>query len=445
MQYNTVDVSPVKKQINIEVPAEEVHAALAATASLYRKDVEIKGFRKGKVPSSVVESRFKKQIYNEATNDLINLHINQIISELNLNPLSRIDVDAGEMIKGEDFKYTISFEISPEFELPEYSGINIEEEEVEVNPDEVERVIQRVRNNLAELVPVEESRPPRDGETVVIDFQAFKDGKPVEGIKVDNFQMNLGEGSALESFEKLVKTLTPGQTDEAEITLPQDFINKDLAGQNVLMRITLHSIKERILPDVDDELAQKAGGFESIEKFREIIEKSYLESRKQLNKSSAQKKALDKLKAEVDFPLPESLVEGRIEQKISELRTKTEQRGKSFESLGHTREELQEQFRAEAEDLVKSQLFLLAVASKEELSVDPQEVDAYIRNQAASSGQDFEKLKGFYEQNNLMFAIKDTILADKAMEKIYEKAEVKIVPPSKQQEAVQQDEQDVQP
>ncbi|MFP4235972.1 MAG: trigger factor [Desulfonatronovibrio sp.] len=434
MEYNVEDISPVKKEIKIQVPAEEVHASLAATTALYRNQVDIKGFRKGKVPSSVVENKFKKQIYNEATSELINLHINQILSELKINPLSRIDVDAGQMSRGEDFNYSISFEVAPEFELPDYTGITIEEEDVEFNPDEVQKVIDRVRDNLAEMVVVGEERPPRDGEVVVIDFEAYKDGKPVEGVKADNFQMTLGQGNALAAFEDLVKSIKPGQTDEAEITLPEDFLNKELAGQDVTMKVTLHSIKEKKLPEVDDELAQKAGGFESIDQMKEVIEKSYIGSRKQLHKSTAQKKALDELKDKVDFELPESLVKGQIEQKIAELKNKTEKKGKSFDSLGKTPEELQEMFRADAEDMVKSQLFLLAVAAREELTVDPQEIDAYLRTIARNSGQDFDKVKSFYEENNLMFALKDSLLADKAMEHIYEKAEIKIIPPVKDEE-----------
>ncbi|MCA1743087.1 MAG: trigger factor, partial [Desulfovibrionales bacterium] len=428
MDYKVEDISPVKKEIKFEVPAEEVNAALSATTALYRKDADIKGFRKGKVPSSVIEGKFKKQITNEATTELVNLHINQVLSEIKANPLSRIDVDAGQLERGEDFKYSINFEVAPEFELPEYNGIKIEEEEVEVNPDEVQLVIDRIRNNLAELVLIEEERTPVDGDIVVIDFEAFRDDKPVEGVKADNFQMTLGEGNALAAFEDLVKKLTPGSTDEAEITLPDDFLNKELAGQNVLMKVTLHSIKEKKLPEVDDELAQKAGGFESVDKLKEVIENSYIGSRKQLNKSVAQKKALDELKENVDYELPPSMVQGQIEQKIAELKNNVEKKGKSFDSIGKTHEELQEEFKSQAEDMVKSQLFLLAIAQKEELTVEQQEMDAYIRNLAQSNNQDYEKVKNFYEENNLMFALRDSLLADKAMEFIYEKAEVTMIP-----------------
>lgn len=439
MDYKVEDISPVKKEIKIEVPAEEVNAALAATTALYRKDVDIKGFRKGKVPSSVIEGKFKKQITNEATTELVNLHINQVLSEIKANPLSRIDVDAGQLERGEDFKYSINFEVAPEFELPEYTGIKIEEEEVEVNPDEVQLVIDRIRNNLAELVLVEEERTPVDGDIVVIDFEAFKDDKPVEGVKADNFQMTLGEGNALAAFEDLVKKLNPGSTDQAEITLPDDFLNKELAGQNVLMKVTLHSIKEKKLPEVDDELAQKAGGFESVDKLKEVIEKSYIGSRKQLNKSVAQKKALDELKEKVDYELPPSMVQGQIEQKIAELKNSVEKKGKSFDSIGKTHEELQEEFRSQAEDMVKSQLFLLAIAQKEEITVEQQEMDAYIRNLAQSNNQDYEKVKSFYEENNLMFALRDSLLADKAMEFIYDKAEVTMTPASPKESETSKD------
>lgn len=439
MDYNVEDISPVKKQVNIQVPAEEVHAALAATTALYSKDADIKGFRKGKVPSSVIEGKFKKQIYNEAATELINVHINQIIAELKVNPLNQIAVDAAEMKRGEDFNYSVSFEVAPPIDLPEYSGIKIQEEDVEVKPDEVQAVIDRIRNNLAEYDLVDEQRPPMDGEAVVIDFEAFKDGKPVEGVKVDNFQMTLGEGNALASFEDLVKKLVPGQTDEADITLPEDFLNPELAGQDVLMRITLHSIKEKKLPDLDDELAQRAGKFESFDKMKEVIEQSYIASRKKLNKSTAQKKALDELKAKVDFELPESLVEGRIEQKIGELKNQLEKKGKSFESFGKSREELREMFMDDARDLVKSQLFLLAVAEEEGISVDQQEIDAYLQNLAQSSGQQFEQIKSFYEQHNLMFAVKDSIMADKAMELIYENAEIEIIPPAPSEDSREQE------
>ena len=430
MEYKVEELSPVKRKVTVDVSVEEVHAALAATVALYRKGAEIKGFRKGKVPSSVVEAKFRKQIYGEATTDLINYHINEILGELKLSPLSRIDVDAKEMEREENFSYSFSFEIAPSFDLPEYKGLAVEEEDVVVDPQQVEDVIERIRQNMAKTVIIKEERPAANGDIAVIDFQAFQDGAAMEGIAANKFELPLGEGNSLPEFEDIVIGMTPGETKESELTFPADFINDKLAGQTVSMQITLHAIKVRDLPEVNDEFAELAGGYTSVQDLKDAIEKSYVSTRKQLVKGDAQKKLLDGIKAEVSFELPQSIVEEQIDKQIVELQGKLERQGKSLDSLGRTPAELREENRAQAEDVVKSSLVLLAIASAENLTVDPQEVDLVLQKMAASTGQDFHSIKDYYEQHNLMIPLKDRVLADKAMELVYENATVTTVPPA---------------
>ncbi len=430
MEYKVEELSPVKRKVTVEVDVEEVHAALAATVALYRKGADIKGFRKGKVPSSVVEAKFRKQIYGEATTDLINYHINEILGEAKLSPLSRIDVDAKEMERDEKFTYSFSFEIAPSFDLPEYKGLAVEEEEVAVDPKQVDDVIERIRQNMAKTVIIKEERPVVEGDIAVIDFQAFQDGAAMEGIAANKFELPLGEGNSLEDFEAIVKGMTPGQTTEKELTFPADFINDKLAGQTVSMQVTLHAIKERKLPEVDAEFAELAGGYSSVQDLRDAIEKSYLSTRQQLVKGDAQKKLLDGIKAEVSFELPQSIVEEQIDKQIVEMQGKLERQGKSLDSLGMTPAELRAEQRPLAEDVVKSSLVLLAIATAEGLTVDPQEVDLVLQKMAASTGQDFHSIKDYYEQHNLMIPLKDRVLADKAMDLIYENAQVTKVAPA---------------
>jgi len=405
-----------------------VHAALAATVALYRKGVDIKGFRKGKVPSSVVEAKFRKQIYGEATTDLINYHINDILGETKLSPLSRIDVDAKEMERDEKFSYSFSFEIAPDFALPEYRGLAVEEEEVSVDPQQVQDVIERIRQNMAKTVIIKEERPVVSGDIAVIDFQAFQDGAAMEGIAANKFELPLGEGNSLPEFEDIVIGMTPGQSQEKELTFPADFINDKLAGQTVSMQVTLHAIKVRQLPEVDDDFAELAGGYASVQELKDAIEKSYLSTRKQLVKGDAQKKLLDGIKAAVSFELPQSVVEEQIDKQIVELQGKLERQGKSLEALGVAPADLRAEQRPLAEDVVKSSLVLLAIANAEGLTVDPQEVDLVLQKMAASTGQDFHSIKDYYEQHNLMIPLKDRVLADKAMELVYENAQVTKVP-----------------
>ena len=434
MEYKVEDLSPVKKQINITVPVDEVNAALAATIAMYRTNVDLKGFRKGKVPSSVIEGRFKKEVYSEATQDLVNVHINEVMGDSEFTPVSRIDFDGGELVRDEEFTYSISFEVMPEFELPSYEGFEVEEEKVVVDEKEVDEVIDRIRGNMAENVAVAETRAAKDGEIAVIDFAAYENGEAIEGVSAENFQMSLGDKQALEDFEALVKTITVGESGEGEVTFPEDFINPEFAGKTVNMKVTVHAIQEKKLPELDDELAKKAGGFDSVEKMREAVVESYKTSRDQLNKSQAQKTMLDALLKTVEFPLPESMVDQHVDSLIQERIERLERQGKSIESLGKTPEELRAEVRPEAEEIAKTQIFLIAAAKKEGVEVTEQEVDMQLHQIAMRSGQEFHVVKDYYSKNNLLFSLRDRLLADKAMDAIYEKANVTEVEPKKEEE-----------
>lgn len=429
MQYTVDDVSAVKRSIKVHVPQDEVHASLAATTAMYKKDADIKGFRKGKAPASVIEGKFKKQIVAEATTDLVNLHINEIISELKANPVSRIDYDGGELEKGSEFEYTISFEVMPEFDLPPVEGLEVEEEQPEVDENEIQAVIDRIRGNAAEVSPVMENREPVDGEIAVVSFKALLDGEVLPGLQADNFELTLGEGQALGEFEEMVKTLKPSDTTSGPMTFPDDFLNTELAGKTVDMEVTLHAIKEKKLPELTDDLAQKAGGFENVEKMREAITKSYMESRRQLHRASAQKKLLDSLLEQVEFEIPPSLLDRHLDNMVGQATHRAESQGKTLEAVtGMDPEAYRESVREQAEDMARSEIFLLTLARQEGVEVSEQEVDFHFRQMAARSGQDFHELKQLYMQHGLIYEVRDKLLADKAMERLYSKVKVVEVP-----------------
>ncbi len=428
MEYQVEEVSPVKRKVSVQVPVEEVHAAISATVALYRRDVDVKGFRKGKVPSSVIEGKYRKKIIAEATTDLVNLHINEIMGELKVTPLSGIDFDGGELVRDQAFDYVLGFEVMPEFVVPSFEGLEVEEETPEVDDKEVEAVFERMRSQLAELEPIDEEREPQDGEIAVIDFKALKDGEVFENFAAENFELPLGEGQTLVDFENLVKSLKPGAEDTKEVTFPEDFLNPELAGKTFDMQVKLKSIKKKVLPEVNDDLAQKAGGFANVAQMREAVINSYTESRKQLYKSNSQKELLDKLLKQVDFQVPESLVEKNVERMLSETIDRLERQGKGLQALGKSIDDLKEEFKPQAEDLARSEVMLLAVAKQESLNVDDRELDFYFQQLAARTGQDFTQLKKYHIENNLMYAVRDRLLADKAMELMYSKAEIKLIP-----------------
>ncbi len=423
MEYTVEDLSPVKKKVNITVDAKEVEAAIMAAVALYRSSVKIDGFRQGKVPSSVIEKRFRDKIYEEAKQDLVNVHINNVIQELNVSPVSSIDFDGEGIERDVPFVYSISFEVLPSFDLPAYEGMEIKQEKAVVSDTEVEEFIERIRKDRATLEVAEGNGPAVDGQAVEIDFAAFEDGKALEGISSQNFQMNLGEGQALEDFEKLVKSTALGETKEGDVTFPEDFLAPDLAGKTITMKVTVHAIKERKLPELNDDLA-KSMGQESLESLRKAFVDSYTKSRENLHKGAAQKQLLDSLLKMVEFDLPESMVETHTRSLLAERQAKLESQGKNLSSLGKSMEDLTKEMREEAENITRAQVFLMTVGKKENVEVQEQEVDMVIYQMAQRSGQDYKQLRDDYVRSNAIFTLRDRIMADKAMEAIYAKTNV---------------------
>ncbi len=425
MEYRVEELSPVKKKVFVTVKKDEVEAAIATTVALYRTSVQVDGFRKGKVPASVIESRFRDKVYAEAKQDLVNVHINNIIEELKVSPVSGIEFgDEDEnFVREQDFAYSISFEVLPTFEIPVYEGMEVEQEKAVVLDSEVEDFIERMRKEGAELVVAEGNGPAVDGQVVEIDFTTYENGVLLEGIGAQNFQMDLGEGQALKPFEDLVKTVALGETKEGDVAFPEDFLAPNLAGKTVSMKVTVHSIKEKKLPEVNDAFA-KTLGQESVEKLREFFVETYARNRNNLYKSTAQKKLLDKLVAMTEFDLPESMVDTHLRSLLAERQSQAERKGRSLESMGQSIDEIVAECRKEAEEITRDQVFLMSVARKEDLSVEDGEVDMAIYQMAKRSGQDFKQLRDDYVNSGSIFILRDRILADKAIDAIYDKAKV---------------------
>ena len=431
MEYALEDLSPIKKKITVTLDAQEVEAAIAAAVAMYRTSVQLDGFRKGKAPATVVEKRFRDQIYQEAKQDLINVHINEVLQQGDFTPVSGIDLDGGDLVRGEALNYSFSFEILPDFELPNYEGMEIEQEKVDIDQNEVQEVIKRILRDKSTLHPVEGNKPPCDGQVAVISFESFEGDKELEDLKAQNFELALGERQALEAFEELVKSTSLGETQEAEIAFPTDFINPDLAGKTVRMRVTVHAVKERRTPELSDELA-KSIGFDNVDKLRSTIGESYRSSRENLNKAAAQKKLLDKLLKMVDFELPQSMLEVSVKNLLVDMQGRLERQGKSLQSLGKSYEDLRADMLPEAENVTRAQVFLLRVARKEKLEVPEQEVDSHLYQSAMRSGEDYTALKEAYVKSGMIFNLRDRLLADKAMEAMYAKLTIKETEPLKE-------------
>ena len=426
MQHTVEDISPVKKKVAVTVSADEVDAIINRTTAKYRSRVALPGFRKGKAPLPMVEKRFSQDIYDEAANELLNGNVSQILEEMAVEPVGELSFedDISPIKRGEGFTYSFSFEVMPEMVLPEYNDIGVEEDNVVVEDKEIDDVLERVRKSMAERTPVEEKRLAEDGDVLSMDFEGFdENNEPVEGVTGKNFQVAIGDGQVIPDFEALAKTILPGEEGEGKVTFPEDYTHAPLAGKTVTMKIKVISLDSRILPEINDEFAKKAGGFDTVVSMRDNIRETYARNRNEMAKAKAQSLLLEKLLEKMDFPLPEGMVERYIQNIMHGKLEEMSRKGKEIAELIESDfENMREEAKGEAEKFAKTQLFLLTVAKKEKIEATPQEMNVALRQIAARNGRDIKEVQEQYMRNNLYPALRDRIVADKAMDVMYNKA-----------------------
>ena len=436
MKYTVEELSPVKKNVQVEVPAAEVDAALTRSVNRYRASVAMPGFRKGKAPAAMVEKRFSQDIYKEATEALLEDNIAQVLKELEMEPVAGLQLDGGaELKRGADYAYSFSFEILPVFDLPEYKGIAVDQDKAVVSDEEIDQVIDRVRRNMASREEVTEKRLPEDGDIVTMDFEGTDDdGKVLDGVAGKGFQVTVGQGQVIPDFEKLTRSILPGETKTGDVVFPEDYHSAALAGKTVHMTITITQLSTQKLPELNDEFAKLLGAFETVAEMRENIRSSYMGNRVELAKSKAQSILLEGLLEPMDFPLPEGLVDRYTGNILADRLGRMQRAGMNMDEIDQESvDKWREEAKTEAEKYARTQIFLLSIARAEKLEATPQEMEATLRQIAAQGNHDFKALYEHYVRNNLLASLRDRILADKAMDLMYDAATVTEVEPAKEE------------
>lgn len=433
MQYKVEEKGPLTKTIQVTVPAAEVDAAIKFVALKFRNSGNIPGFRKGKAPLNLVEKQYGRDITPEATSNLIDSQVRGILEESKLEPASGLNYDAGSVEKGQEFVFSFTFDAMPEFELPKYEGFSVEEEEVSVDESEIDAVLEQARNDFAVPKVVEKKRKPKDGDIVSLDFTFYdeKGETPIPGFKAENAQLHLGQNQAMPEFEEVIKTVASGEEGEGKVDFADNFPNPELAGKKTVVKIKVHSISELELPEVNDEFAARLGQFESVAAMRDVIRDSFTQSKKQQAMGAAKKNMIDSLIKMTDFPLPPSLVERYVSMSIMDTLKAMQQSGKSLEELGRNNDTLKDEAQKEGEEYVRTYIFLFRVAQAENISVDENDLIAQLRQVAASQRRQFEEVRDEYIKNNMLGALHERVMADKAVQAIYDKAAITYVKPKK--------------
>ena len=426
MTHNIEVVSPVSRKISVVIPAEDVNAAISAAAKAVGAGLTIPGFRKGKVPASIIEKRFQGEVYSRASEDLVGKAVAEILDKEGLKPLSRPEFDGEPMERGKDLSFSFTFETLPDITLPEdLSALSVAMAPTEATPEDVENFTTGVLRRFAKLEEVTESRLPENGDIVTLDIDGEVDGKPVEEMKVRNYDIQLAEpqeGNQLSELDKIIRGLRAGEEGNGSMLCPEDHPTPELRGKTAELHVKLHKIQKQILPELDDEFAKKLG-FADAEAMKKQLADQAGRAKASQARSEAEQTLLDSCLEGQEFPLPESVVSMHRTEYENELRSYLQQQGLDKDAVENSIKSMSDECRKQGEERARAFLFLMALARREKLEVQPQEIDFQIMQMAQQYKEDYHKLRETLYSNGAVSDIRDRMLNRKALNLLFDKAQ----------------------
>lgn len=428
MSYEIENISPIEKQITVQIPMEEVDIAIEAIISNKRKTFEKKGFRKDKIPDSLIFKEQKEEILDHATRQIFDIHVKKARKLYGIVPLDRVRITSEKpLAKGEKFTFRFIAEVLPDLDLPDFSDTEIEVKKVVVTETDIDRIIDSLREQLSTLDLITEKRNPVDGDVAEFDFESLGEFKSTMGMSGTGHKLEMGTDDTIKDFEAIIKSLKPGESKTGLVSYPDEFPNPTLAGKQVETHISLKNLYQKILPDVDEAFAKQVTRVETVTEMREIMRRRHNHKLSILHQQDAQRRLLDKLMQSMEIPLSTGYVEQNLKEMISSYTMAMQQRGVSAEEISGDVKEKYEQFQPEAEIAARRQLFLLAIAKKQQLKLEPHEMEAEITQQAKAANTDPSQFMLKAQQSGMIRQIKDGLMMQKVMNFLYENANKKMV------------------
>ncbi|WP_106496994.1 trigger factor [Lentibacillus sp. Marseille-P4043] len=405
--------------LTFDVSAEEFDRALDQAFKKVVKEVQIPGFRKGKIPRKIFENRFGvESLYQDAVDIVLPDAYMKAVETTGIEPIEQPSVDIEEIEKGKDLVFTAKVTVKPEVTLGEYKGLEVEEQDVTVTNEDVDHEIEHQREHHAELIVKEEGKIEQ-GDTVVMDFEGFIDGEAFDGGKGENHSLEIGSGQFIPGFEEELVGKESGEDTEIEVTFPEDYHAEELAGKKATFKVTIHEVKTKELPELDDEFAKDVD--EEVETLDELKakKKEELEAQKKQDAENQKRETLiEKASENAEVDIPSAMVDTELDRMLKEFEQRLQMQGMTlemyFQFSGQDENALREQMKEDAEKRVKTNLTLEAIFNNEGLEVTDADADAELEKMASMYGTDVEQLKQMLGGNT--DAIKEDLKFQKALD-----------------------------
>ena len=412
-------------KLTIEVPTEELEKAVEKVYQSQKKNISIPGFRKGKVPRTMVEKMYGAEVfYQDAANEIIPDAYEAALKEVEEEIVSMPEVDVVQMKKGEPFIFTAEVALKPEVKLGQYKGVEVDKIDVTVSDEEVEAEIEKEREKNARTVEVTD-RAVKDGDTVSLDFEGFVDGAAFEGGKGENYPLTIGSGAFIPGFEEQLVGTEIGADVEVNVTFPEDQQADNLAGKAAVFKCKVNEIKEKLLPEVDDEFASEVSAFDTLEAYKADLKQNLEDKKFKEAKSAKTDAVIDAIIASSEMDIPEAMIKTEQRQMLNDFAQRMQMQGLSmeqyFQFTGTTADMLMEQSKPQAEQRIKTSLVIDAIVAAENIEATEEEFAEELKTMAEVYQMEEDKIVETLGEQGKASVMKD-IKAKKAAEFVTENA-----------------------
>jgi trigger factor len=426
MKIQVEDLSPIRKKLIIEVEPEKVKEEWETVYRGVNKKVKMKGFRPGKVPRSLVERYYGPQIEEEVIRNLVSRNYPEALKESNLIPIALPLLDQPALNPEGPFTFQATIELKPEIIISDYKGLSLNRQAVAIKEEDVENRLSLIQRSHGVLSSLKEDRPIQQGDFAVIDYNSWLDDRPLPDGSAANYDLEVGSGYFNADFENELLGQKKGDTKEFEIQFPETHGNALLAGKKIKYQVTLKDIKERILPELNDEFAKglQEGLFNSLEELKAKVREDLENMEKQRAEAKLNEELLDQLMAKTEFEVPEGLIDQEMEAMMARLEQDMGRRGMSWPQNEADRNRIRENMKPVALKRVRRELILEKIAALESLEVQKEELEAEFAKIAQGVNQSASFVREVYQKNNMLPQMSAQLLEEKTLTFLKDQAQI---------------------
>jgi len=422
MQITVNELGGLTKKLKIVLPKEEVSKELDAGFKKIKNNARIKGFRRGKVPRHILEKTYGEQVRAEVAEKLVQATYFDAVEKENLDVVAHPDIKTPVFEEDGSFSYEAEVDTRPQFNLKEYKGLEIEKEELEVSDAEIDAEIDRLRREIAPLRSIEK-RAAQENDIAIVDFDGFHNGEQMKQVHGENVNVDIGSGRHGEEFEKKLVGMKAGEEASVEVDFDASSPNPVLAGKKVDFNIKVKDVKERVLPELDDEFAKDVGDeFESLATLREHISKKILADKEQALESDISDRIMQKLIETNEFDVPSRLVQYEINEYIKQTEDTLRRGGLSLEAAGINRAEAEERYRETATKRVRGDFILKKIAEQEDIKVLEEDINNGFARIAKQYNMTIPEVRKFFKSRDDMLPFINELLNEKILKFLREEA-----------------------